>query len=89
MTKTRAKLVEFLGNSFRNKTLMMEEIADLLIENGWLELDEPREWWLVPSMSGWRVFDKKEVAAHFANETQKGPVLDFYHVREVIPNENK
>lgn len=87
MTKTRAKLVEFIENSFRNKTLMMEEVADLLIKEGWVEVDEPLEcYWCPECKFGWephsKDIDMKKLKHHYGC---KKSIL----MREVVENENK
>lgn len=89
MKKTKKGLIECL-----REVLMLpgkdvgECFADKLIQEGWVELDEPREWWDIIKTKDGQLISRhkteKEAEDYYKSfESFEQMYLEIIHVREV------
>ena len=92
MKKTRKALMKLISIERLNSS--EEEFADALIENGWVKLEEPREYWIYRKYNGCNrcnpiVGSKSRFELRASTtEVKESPTVDqIIHVREVEDND--
>lgn len=83
MKKTRGDLVDFVKRHYQTPATF----ADFLIKEGWVELDQPREFWIMEGYP-YSVFNNKDLcekyARNYESEIHNQEKPEIIHVREVI-----
>ena len=91
MKKTKEALKEAIKSTKLQANIKKEDAADqiidLLIRDGWVELDKPREFWIVVDSKDdgkeWVIYSS-EKAHHLKRIYSDRSTVEIIHVREVI-----